>query len=74
MANDDGTPAPSRKPSEAVAAYYARGEQAWQDYLRTGVSSTLDEVFARLDARIAGYKARLLHRGPAESSSADKQC
>ncbi len=30
------------------ALFYARGEAAWEDYQRTGLSVSVDEVFAKL--------------------------
>lgn len=59
MTNDDGVCRPS-DPSLGVAAFHARGERAWQDYLRTGVGIPAEVVFARLDARIAVHRERLL--------------
>ena len=34
------------------AAFRARGEQAWQDYLRTGQSMSADDVFGGIQSRI----------------------
>jgi len=39
--------------------FLARGESAWQDYLRTGVSHPVDEVFDRLQARIDARRREL---------------
>ncbi|MDP9965377.1 Arc/MetJ-type ribon-helix-helix transcriptional regulator [Variovorax paradoxus] len=39
--------------------FRARGEAAWQDYLRTGVSHPVDEVFDRLQARIDARRREL---------------
>jgi len=35
-----------------VAAFHARGERAWQQYLRTQQARTVDEVFDRIDALV----------------------
>lgn len=37
----------------SVAAFHARGERAWRQYLRNGVARPIDEVFDELDARVA---------------------
>lgn len=42
--------------------FHARGEAAWQDYLRTGVSRPVDEVFDRVQARIDARRREL--QGP----------
>ena len=45
---------PMEKPIVATSwhddseAFQVRGEAAWQDYLRTGVSASADDVLARL--------------------------
>ncbi|MDP9973505.1 hypothetical protein J2W39_004764 [Variovorax paradoxus] len=39
--------------------FHARGEAAWQDYLRTGVSHPVDEVFDRVQARIDARRREL---------------
>ncbi|WP_177239527.1 YlcI/YnfO family protein [Variovorax sp. PDC80] len=39
--------------------FYARGEAAWQEYLRTGVSHPAAEVFDRMQARIDARRREL---------------
>ena len=39
--------------------FHARGEAAWQDYLRSGVSHPVDEVFDRVQARIDARRREL---------------
>lgn len=39
--------------------FHARGEAAWQNYLRTGVSHPVDEVFDRVQARIDARRREL---------------
>lgn len=43
----------------AQTDFPARGEAAWNEYQRTGQASPADEVFDRLDARIAARRATL---------------
>lgn len=59
MAHNDGTSRTSEL-GVGAAAFYARGEQAWQDYIRTGVAATAEEVFGRLDALIAAHREKVL--------------
>ncbi len=42
------------------AEFLARGEQAWQDYQRTGQSSPAAEVFDRVQQRIDARRQELL--------------
>lgn len=44
------------------ADFHARGEAAWQDYLRTGVSHPVNEVFDRVQARIDARRRELQSR------------
>ena len=44
------------------ADFHARGEAAWQEYLRTGVSHQVDEVFDRVQARIDARRRELQSR------------
>lgn len=39
-----------------------RGERAWQNYLKTGVSIPAVEVFARLEKRIEARRRELLKK------------
>lgn len=39
--------------------FYARGDTAWQEYLRTGVSHPVGEVFDRIQARIDARRREL---------------
>lgn len=39
--------------------FYARGDTAWQEYLRTGVSQPAAEVFDRIQARIDARRREL---------------
>lgn len=39
--------------------FYARGDIAWQEYLRTGVSHPVAEVFDRIQARIDARRREL---------------
>jgi predicted transcriptional regulator len=41
------------------AEFQARGESAWQDFKRTGVSYSTEEVFADLRTRLADRRQRL---------------
>lgn len=45
--------------SESHADFLARGERAWQEYLRTGHAVPADQVFAPLDALLAARRAEL---------------
>lgn len=60
-ANEDAQP-DSMTGAETDEAFYARGEQAWQNYLRTGRSILLADVFARVEARIAARRDELADR------------
>lgn len=40
----------------ARCAFHARGERAWQRYLRTRKARPLDEVFDELDARLSAKR------------------
>ena len=44
------------------AEFQARGEAAWQEFKRTGVSYSTEEVFAELRARVADRRKRLSSR------------
>ena len=44
------------------AEFHARGEAAWQEFKRTGVSYSTDEVFAQLRARLASRGAHVAKR------------
>lgn len=44
------------------AEFLARGEASWQKYQRTGVSSSVDDVFDRLQRRINERRRELLSR------------
>jgi hypothetical protein len=44
------------------AEFQARGEQAWQDYLRTGQSMSVDDVFDRILNRIEARRQELSKR------------
>jgi hypothetical protein len=44
------------------AEFQARGEAAWQEFKRTGVSYSTEEVFAELRARLADRRQRLSKR------------
>jgi hypothetical protein len=44
------------------ADFHARGETAWQEYLRTGVSHPVDEVFDRVQDRIDARRRELQGR------------
>lgn len=66
MANDDDNERASAKRDRVIADFYARGEQAWQDYLRTGEATPIEVVFARLEARIAAHRARVSRHKPDE--------
>lgn len=46
----------------AQADFLARGERAWQNYRKTGVSIPADEVFARLEKRIEARRQELLKK------------
>lgn len=43
----------------ARRAFYDRGERACQQYKRTGLARPIDEVFARIDARIEARRRQL---------------
>jgi hypothetical protein len=45
-----------------LTGFYARGEAAWQEYQRTGISHPLDEVFDRIQGRIDAKRVELLAR------------
>lgn len=42
--------------------FYDRGEAAWQQYQRTGVSRPCDEVFDRIQARIDDKRREIARR------------
>ena len=44
----------------ADMAFQGRGEEAWQEYLRTGVSFPVDAVFDRVQERINAKRLELL--------------
>lgn len=44
---------------DEVEEFHRRGEAAWQHYLRTGQSVTIDEVFARIQAMLEARRAAL---------------
>jgi len=39
--------------------FHERGEEAWQNYQRTGVSTPADEVLAKLHAKLDARRKRL---------------
>ena len=41
------------------AAFYARGEAAWQEYLRTGVATPAEHVLAELQSRLDARRKQL---------------
>ena len=41
------------------AAFYARGEAAWQEYLRTGVGIPAEHVLAKLQSRLDVRRKKL---------------
>ena len=41
------------------AAFYARGEAAWQEYLRTGVATPAKHVLAELQSRLDARRKQL---------------
>lgn len=45
---------------ETLDEFYARGERAWNEYVRTGVATPVEAVFARVEALIASRRASLL--------------
>lgn len=45
------------------AEFHARGEAAWQEYQRTGISRPVDEVFDRIQARVDAKRRQILSRG-----------
>lgn len=49
---------PSLK-AEQSEAFYKRGEQAWQEYQRTGSSVPVEAAFARLELALAAKRAAL---------------
>lgn len=61
---------PKRRDVEAESAFLARGEVAWQEYLRTGILYPVDEVFDRIQNRIDAKRRELLVRlGDRDASS-----
>jgi len=44
------------------AEFYARGEAAWQEYLRTGASVPADDVMDKLQAKIEKRRQELIGR------------
>lgn len=62
MAANDHAQRNSPTGPETDDAFYARGEQAWQNYLRTGRSIPVADVFARVEARIAARRDELAGR------------
>jgi hypothetical protein len=48
-----------RPPPNEVEDFHVRGERAWNEYRRTGVASSVDEVFERIAALIAERRAQL---------------
>lgn len=42
----------ARSKRRAHAAFHARGDRAWQQYLRDRRARSLDDVFAAIDARV----------------------
>jgi hypothetical protein len=48
---------------KAQTEFLRRGEAAWQDYLKTGLSVPADEVFARLQAALDAKRAVLVAGG-----------
>lgn len=42
--------------------FYARGEAAWQEYLRTGISHPLSDVAEHAQARLAARRRELQNR------------
>ena len=42
-----------------VEDFHTRGERAWNEYLRTGVVSSADAVFERIEALIAARRTQL---------------
>lgn len=59
MATDQHA-SPDAPQSESSAEFLARGEAAWQEYLRTGYAVPVDEVFDRIQAAIDARRAVLL--------------
>ena len=45
---------------KAGAAFHSKAEKAWQEYLRTGVSTPVDAVFDRIERRIEAKRLALL--------------
>lgn len=53
---------------EQHQAFYLRGEEAWQEYLRTGVAAPAEAVFARINEMVDRRRRKLA--GQALSCSA----
>lgn len=66
MAQDPDSHPFAEERRESIEAFYARGERAWQDYVRTGTAALAEDVFARLDALVAAHRARLLLKHPGD--------
>ena len=52
----------ARAPSSQFDDFYERGEAAWAEFLRTGVTYSVDEVFDRLQARIDAKRREIAAR------------
>lgn len=59
MADADPTQTQPLSPSGNVDGFHARDEHAWNEYLRTGVASSVDAVFDRIEGLITERRAQL---------------
>lgn len=58
----------SSPPQEQRQAFYLRGEEAWQEYLRTGVATPAEAVFARIDEMMDRRRRKLAGQAPSCSA------
>jgi len=49
--------------NSALARFYDLGEAAWQEFRRTGVSYSVDEVCDRVQLRVDARRRQLLNAG-----------
>lgn len=62
--------ASSSPPQEQRQAFYLRGEEAWQEYLRTGVATPAEAVFAHIDEMVERRRRQLAGQVPSCSAAA----
>lgn len=60
---------PATSGGHAQSEFHARGERAWQEFLRTGQSCTAAEVSARLQSRIDAKRRELVSKSVRSATS-----